>query len=179
MRKMLPIIIGVLVALLVSAFVKDAIIKASVEKGVEMVTGLKLRIQGFKAGLVNSLVAIRNLRLFNPRGFKDSVMLDMPEIYVDYDLPAVFKGKIHLKEVRIDLKEFYVIKNAKGEVNLDSLKVVQESKGEAPAKEKPAEEGKGMEFQIDTLQLKVGKVVYKDYSQGGEPKVQEFSSSSS
>ena len=33
---------------------------------------------------------------------------------------------------------------------------------------------KAPEIQIDSLTLKVGKVVYKDYSKGGEPSVQEF-----
>ena len=40
----------------------------------------------------------------------------------------------------------------------------------------PAEKQKGKApgIQIDTLELKIGKVVYKDYSGGGEPSVKEF-----
>jgi hypothetical protein len=104
-------------------------------------------------------------------------MFDMPEIYVDYDLPAIASGKVHLPEVRIDLKEFLVVKNAKGELNLDSLKVVQAQK--APKKAGAAAEkkaaGKMPPMLIDTLSLKIGKVIYKDYSRGGEPSINEFS----
>jgi len=173
MKKIIGIVIGVFVVLLVLSVAKDALIKTSVEKGVEIVTGLRLGIQSFQVGLAKTVVGMKNLRLYNPGGYKDRVMLDMPEIYVDYDLPAVFRGKVHLEEMRMNMSEFTVVKNEKGELNLDSLKVVQEEK--KPARSAgPKEKGKAPEIQIDSLELKIGKVVYKDYSKGGEPSVQEF-----
>ncbi len=175
MKKLVTILIGILTVLLVSSFAKDMIVKVSVEKGVELVTGLSLKIRGFNVGIINTLVGIKDLRLFNPKGYKDSIMLEMPEIYVDYDLPAVFKGKIHLQEMRIDMKEFTVVKNEKGELNLDSLKVVQAQKeGKKPQEKTAKEGGKAPEIQIDSLELKIGKVVYKDYSRSGAPTVKEF-----
>jgi len=98
----------------------------------------------------------------------------MPEIYVDYDLPAIFKGKVHLEEMRLNMNEFVVVKNEKGELNLDALKVVQAQKEGKKPEAKAKEGGKIPEIQIDTLKLKVGKVVYKDYSGGGNPTVREF-----
>jgi len=173
MKKLLivlAVIAGIIIAV---AFLKDIIIKTSVEKGVQVVTGLNLRIGGFRLGLINQLVDIKSLMLMNPEGFKDRVMLDMPKIYVDYDLMAITKGKVHLEDVRVNLKEFNVIKNEKGELNLDSLKVVEAEK----KKEKPGakEKGKAPEIQIDSLELKIGKVVYKDYSRNpSNPTVREF-----
>jgi hypothetical protein len=172
MNKTIRILIIALVVILVLSFAKDAIIKTSVEKGAEVVTGLRLSIQSLRVGILNTLVGIKNLKLYNPKGFKDPLMLNMPEIYVDYDLPAIIRGKIHLPEVRINMQEFVVVKNADGKLNLDALNVVKEQKGEKPAK--PAEKGKAPEIQIDELQLTIGKVIYKDYSKGGEPQVQEF-----
>ena len=174
MKKMLFVVIGILLVIFILGAFKDVIIKISAEKGVEVVTGLKLRIGSFKVGILNSLVGIKNLTLFNPKGFKDKVMLDMPEIYVNYDLPDVMKGKIHLEEMRIDMKEFVVVKNEKGVLNLDSLKVVQSQKeGKKPA-EKGNKEGKAPDIRIDVLVLKIGKVIYKDYSKGGAPSIKEF-----
>jgi hypothetical protein len=172
MKKILFTVAGILAVVFVLLLAKDAAIKTSVEKGVELVTGLKLRMRSFRVGLINTLVGIRNLRLYNPGGYKDSIMVDMPEIYVDYDLPAIFKGKIHLEEIRIDMNKFVVVKNERGQLNLDSLKVVQDQKEgkEAEAKQK----GKVPEIQIDNLELKIGKVIYKDYSGGGAPSVKEF-----
>jgi uncharacterized protein involved in outer membrane biogenesis len=173
MNKTIRILIIALVVILVLSFAKDAIIKTSIEKGAEVVTGLRLDIQSLKVGILNTRVGIRNLKLYNPKGFEDPLMLNMPEIYVNYNLPAIISGRIHLPEVRIHMEEFLVIKNEDGELNLDALNVVKEEKGEKPAK--PAEEkGKAPEFQIDELQLTVGRVIYKDYTKGAEPQVQEF-----
>lgn len=174
MKKILiSVIVSVLAVVLVVGIAKDPIAKFSVEKAVEVVTGLKLSIGNLNIGVLKTLVGINDLKLFNPSGYEDKVMLDMPEIYVDYDLPAILGGKIHLRTVRLNMSEFVVVKNAKGELNLDALNVVKEQKGEKKAE--PAEKkGKAPEIQIDVLELKIGKVLYKDYSKGGAPQVQEF-----
>jgi len=173
-KTIITIVVCVVVAVFVLSFAKDLIVKVAVEKGVQAATGLRLSMRGLSIGLIKTLVDIDGLELFNPKGYEDKIMIDMPEIYVNYDLPAIMKGKIHLKEVRIDLKEFVVVKNEKGELNLDSLKVVQEQKEAKKPVAKKEEKGKAPEIQIDSLQLKIGKVLYKDYSKGGKPSVQEF-----
>ena len=173
MKKVIKIIALVLIVVVVGSFFKDVLIKSAVESGVKIVTGLKLSISSFRVGLINTMVGIKNLKLYNPAGFKDRVMLDMPEIYVDYNLGAIMKGKIHLEDLKINMNEFVVVKNEKGELNLDSLKVVQSSK----KKEAPKTSGKAAkipEIQIDSMELKIGRVIYKDYSKGGDkPVVQE------
>ncbi|MFA6637061.1 MAG: hypothetical protein WCV56_08200 [Candidatus Omnitrophota bacterium] len=173
MRKIFTtVLVVVLAVVLVLSVVKDPLAKFSVEKGVEMVTGLRLEIADLNIGILKTLVGIKDLKLFNPAGFEDEIMMDMPEIYVDYNLPAIVMGNIHLRTVRLNMNEFLVVKNAKGELNLNSLKVVKEEKTEK--KPAPAEKAKAPEIQIDVLELKVGKVIYKDYSKGGKPIVQEF-----
>jgi uncharacterized protein involved in outer membrane biogenesis len=175
--KTLLIIIVVIFAL---SFVKDFVIKTSVEKGVEIVTGLKLNIGSLNVGVIRPVASIRNMRLFNPAGFPDKIMMNISEIYVRYDLGAIIGGKVHLPEVRLGLKEFTVVKNSKGELNLDALKNVQaqkEAKSGAQKSGKPAEQktaGKAPEIQIDKLLLSVGKVVYKDYSKSATPSVKEL-----
>ncbi|MCX5679857.1 MAG: AsmA family protein [Candidatus Omnitrophica bacterium] len=162
----------VIIAMLVAvSVVKDITIRTAIEKGTEMVTGLRLTISGFNAGILRSTVKIRGLKLHNPKGFKDPVMVDIPEIYVDYDLPAIFGGTIHLREARINLAEFLVVKNKDGRLNLDSLKAITAQKQGKPAQDKS---GKPMKMRIDLLKLKIGKVVYKDYSSGEALFVREF-----
>lgn len=172
MKKLLIIVVVAVIAVFVLWAVKDIVIKASVEKGVEMVTGLKLKIGGLKVGILKPIVSIRNLKLLNPTNFPDRTMIDMPEIYVNYDLPAIIGGKIHLPEVRLALKEFVVVKNAKGELNLDALRTVQAQKeGKSPSQKAP---GKAPDIRIDVLKLSIGKVIYKDYSKGPTPDIREF-----
>ena len=146
MKKKWIVVVTILVTLLLLSVCKDMVIKVSVEKAVKIVTGLKLGIGSLNVGIVKSAVSIKNLRVFNPPQFKDSVMVNMPEIYVDYDLPAIFGGNVHLWDLRINLKEFVVVKNEKGELNLDSLKVVTAKKEGVKPEEKG---GKAPNIQID------------------------------
>jgi len=173
--KKLRIIGIVLLALLVCFLVaKDIIVKTAVSTGVEAVTGLKLDIKKMNIGLFKTLIGIKGLRLYNPEGFPDKTMIDMPEIYVDYNLGNILKKKVHLEEIRINLKEFTVVRTKDGKLNLDALKTVQDKKeGKKPSKEKE-EEGEMPELQIDSMDLKIGKVTLKDYSKGVKPSVIEF-----
>ena len=168
--KIVRIIVIALIAVLALGFIKNSAAKFAVESAAEIVTGLKLRMGGMDLGIINTSVKIKNLKLYNPAGYKDRVMIDMPGAYVKYDLMSIFSGKVHIEDMAIYLKEFVVVKNEKGELNLNALKMVKSGKGEAA----PAEKGKAPEIRIDKLQLKIDKVVYKDYSAGGEPSVKEF-----
>jgi len=170
MKKMLSVIVVVVVLLIVGYFAKNAIASRAISAGVRVMTGLKLNMRSMNVGIVRTLISIKGLELFNPSGFEDNLMVDIPEIYVDYDLAAFLKGKVHLEKVRLDLKEFVVVKNQKGELNLDSLKTVKEKKGIAMTKKKT----KMPNIQIDVLELKIGKVIYKDYLNREEPRVREF-----
>ena len=172
MKKFLTIGVIVIAVLFVLAVAKDVIIKVSVEKGAEIVTGLRLNIGSLNVGILRTVVGIKDLKLLNPPDFPDRTMVDMPEIYVNYDLGAIIGGKIHLPEVRLNLKEFVVVKNSKGKLNLDALRTVQAQKeGKSPSQTAP---GKAPEIRIDSLKLSIGKVIYKDYSRPGAPAVREF-----
>ena len=99
-------------------------------------------------------------------------MLDITEVGVDYDLPALLGGKLHFPLVLLDLNEMVVVKNPDGALNVDALKVA-ERKETTPAA-KPEKVSKPPSLKIDVLRLNVSKVIYKDYTQGKEPLVQVF-----
>ncbi len=170
--KTLKIILIVVVLIILGLFLfKNTIAKFTVSKGVNFITGLKLDIEEMKVGIFNTSVDIQGMKLYNPPNFTENLMVDMPQIYVDYDLKSLVKGKIHLENLKIDLRELIVVKNQDGELNLNSLKVVKETKKEEPAEKK---ESQKREFQIDTLNLKIGKVIYKDYTNRETPSIREF-----
>lgn len=172
MKKLTKMLLIIVVTVVVLVLGKNLIIKAAVEGGVQIATGLRLNIQSFSLSLLKGSVDIRGLKLFNPRGFKDKVMVDIPEILVDLDPQSLFQGKLHLEEMRFTMKELVVVKNANAALNLDALKPVQnQKKGKAAPTTKKQTAPK---MQVDRLHLKVEKVVFKDYSKGGEPQVKEF-----
>jgi len=174
--KLLRTVAILIVAALVVVFLgKNVIAKVAVEAGVKAVTGLGLRIQALDVGLPKTYVSVKGLEVLNPVGFPDRTLMDVPELYIDYDLPAILKGEVHLEELRLNMKELTVVRNAEGAVNVNSIRAVNKTKEEAkaPAKPKPAA-GKAPRVRIDRVSLQVGRVVYKDYSQGKEPQVKEF-----
>lgn len=176
MKKLL-IVLGVVVAVIAVLVIgRNFFVKAAVEAGVKAVTGLSLEMSKLDIGLFKTTLEIKGLKLYNPEGFKDKLMADLPEIYVDYDLKKIVQGKVHLPEVRLNLQQFTVVKNGQGVLNLDSLAVVQQKKeGAAPAKPAESKPAAMPDIQVDLLRLDIGKVVYKDYSAGrSEPNVQTY-----
>lgn len=161
-------VLGVIVLIVGGlAVAQNFIARAVVIAAVEQMTGAKAAIGGFYISLLRQKVSIRDFRLFNPRGFPKTVMVDIPEITVVLDVPALFKQKLHLPLVSVNLKEAVVIKDRDGKLNVDSLKFAQEQgKGTAAQKNMP--------FQIDVLQLTLGQVVVKEYHQSREPRVMVY-----
>lgn len=169
------IIIAVAVLLLLTV-VKDFIIKTAMTTVGSSVVGAKIEVSYFSVGLFTSKVHMRNFKLYNPPGFPNEPMVNMPEIRVDYDVPAFLGGKIHAPLVVFNMKEMNVIKNKEGKLNVDSLKIIEEQKAAADKKQEPQkQQTKPMPIRIDLLRLNVERVVFKDYSKGGDqPVVQVY-----
>ena len=91
MKKLGIVVIVILAVLLILVSAKNIIAKKAISAGVKNMTGLDLTIGSMNVGLFKSVIDIKQLQLNNPKGFNDKVMVDMPEIYADYDLGAFFK----------------------------------------------------------------------------------------
>ncbi len=149
---------------------KDLLIKSISTQAISKITGAPVTIGGFSLGLFKEGVKIENFKMYNPEGFSRELMVDIPKIYVYYSLPSILQGKLHLKNVELELKEIILVKNKEGRLNVDSLKVFKEKSTQEKAK-KPA---KAMPLQIDLLKLDLGRLVYKDYTLGEEPSVRAY-----
>jgi hypothetical protein len=172
MKKLLTIIIILVVIFVIAAVSKNIIAKGAITGLVKSISGLSLDMESVEVGIPTTKINIEGLKLYNPPEYADKVMIDMPQIYVDYGLGAFLKGKIYLHDLTLYLKEFVVIKNKEGKLNLDSLKVVKSEKEAAAPEEKKKEAPSKM--QIDVLNLKIDRVIYKDYSRGKEPIIKEY-----
>lgn len=175
--KKLGIIVGIIVVIFILLLVfKNILIKMAVEEGTKKVTGLELTIGTMDVGLLASKVDITDMRLLNPPGFHDKVMIDMSKFLVDFELASFFKKRAHLQTVELNLKELMVVRNKERKLNIDALTAVgQKKQGEKPVEQKEAkQEKKAPQITIDKLILKIGKVVYKDYSLGGTPFTKTF-----
>ncbi len=174
-KFLLIVCVFVIVMIGVIFIFRDQVIKFTVSAGVRKITGLRLDIEDLNVGIPETIIDIKGMKLYNPKGYEDKLMVDIPEIYFDYDLIAILKNDIHFNEVRIDLREMVVVKKKDGEMNLDSLKVVKSVETEdKTVKGEDTKEKKKTNFRIDHLKLKIGRVIYKDYSVGSKPSIKEY-----
>jgi hypothetical protein len=158
------LILIVITVVLLSVF-KDFLIKSAVTSIGSSVIGAPLTIDGLGLGIMSQKVRITNLKLYNPSGFpQEEPLIDIPEISVDADIPALLKGQLHVPYIVVNVKQMTIIKNKNGKMNVDSLKVVEEQKA-AMQKGKPKDskpKPKDMPIAIDYMRLNVGEVIYKD-----------------
>ena len=160
--KILIIIVAVIVVLLIA---RNIIIASAVKVGAKAIVGLDLGIKKLNVGLFRSAVLIKDFTVYNPKGYPYKQMAHIPEIFVDYSLIGFLQGKVHVEEIRFDLEEFDVVKNKEGKVNINELKAIQESSQKTDKKDTSKDKPKKkQEIQIDHMSLKIGKVVYHDFS---------------
>ena len=169
MKLLGKIVIIVFVVLVALVLMRNLVVKSVIQGGVGIATGMPVSIKKLDINFKKTLVDIEELVVKNPMGFEGTTFIDIPKILIDIDLGAILKGKIHLKNVELNLKQLSVVKNKKGELNLDKVKALTEAKKEskeAPKKAEPAKKAELPPFQIDRLHLKVGEASYIDYSSG-------------
>lgn len=131
-------------------------------KGIKKTCGLGVNIEKLNIGLPN--VSISGLKIYNPPGFKERLLADIPEVYMDFDLPAFFKNKVHLGKLKLEIKELAIILNEQGKLNVNSLALLVPKPGK----------GKPPEVKIDELAVKIGKVSYKGYFPVAGAKSKDF-----
>ena len=141
------------VALLVILFLaRNFIARKAVEVGVTKITGFPLQIGSVNVGLFSSKVDVHDLRLMNPADFEDKLFVDMPQLYVDYQLASMLKKAPHINDMLVNIKQLVIVKNNKGESNAKKLKGIVSS-GDSSTK-----------YSIDKLRIHVGTVTIKDFS---------------
>ena len=168
LRTTLVIVVIGLAGLLLT---KDVIAKAAVSGGITAITGLHSRIEAMQVEFLKTTVGLRGLQIMNPPGFSDHILVDIPDLYVDYRFGFFLQGKVHLDAMRLHLKELHVVRNRDGRLNLHAIKVLESGKTERRPTTTPR--GKMPAFQIDRLELKIGKVIFRDDRQS-PPIVKEF-----
>lgn len=164
--KKLIISIVVAVVIIVGGFViaRNILARTIIIKGVKAVTGMAVDIKSINIGLIRSGISVSGLRIYNPSGFSDRLLADIPEVYVDFDLLGLFRNQVHLRQLKIDINECDIILNESGKLNVNSLALFLPKPGG----------GKPPEVKIDELRLKIGKVIYKDYFPAVGARSKEF-----
>ena len=158
------IILGIIISFIVCiAFIKDQIIKSVVTAVASNITGTPVHMDNFSVNIFSSTIHISGFKMYNPPGFPEGLLVSCPKINVIYDRASLFNQKPHFLFIEVELNEMVLTKNKEGKLSVDSLKIVHPSKSSPP-----------VPMKIDLLNLKIGKIIYKDYTSGTEPSVRVF-----
>ncbi len=163
MKKFLIVLGIVAISLVCITIFKNLIIKSVVTTAASRITGAPVHMDRFQLNILSSTIHISGFKMYNPSGFPKGILVSCPKIKVIYDRATLFKQKRHFLIMEIEFKEMGLTKNKEGKLNVDSLKIVQQSKSSPP-----------IPMQIDLLTLSIGKIVYKDYTIGTEPSVRVY-----
>ncbi len=160
MKKFLIVLGMVAISLLGIAIFKNLIIKAVVTTSVSGITGAPVHMDSFLLNILSSTIQVSGFKMYNPSGFPEGILVSCPKIKVIYDRATLFKKKRRFLLVEIEIKELDLTKNKEGKLNVDSLKIARQPKSSPSTP-----------MQVDLLTLSIGKIVYKDYTLGTEPRV--------
>ncbi|MCM8756551.1 MAG: DUF3568 domain-containing protein [Candidatus Omnitrophica bacterium] len=173
MSKRIKIIVLVIVIILGFCLVRDFFIKSIIETVISNLIGTPTRIGSFSLSVVKQSIKISNFKMYNPKGFPQDILIDIPQMGVEYDLGALLKGKVHFKRVDFELKEIAMVKNKEGKLNIDSLKIM-EGKSKSTKEKKVEKPQKEIALHIDLMNLGIGRIVSKDYSVEGSEAIKVY-----
>lgn len=160
-------------SILLLGAVKNTLIQNVLAGALSRAAHVPVKMSSVNMSFLSGSIRIKNLKVYNPRGFEDKLMLEVPQIYIVFDAGALLKKQMHFKEVDLDLKELVVVKSKDGRLNVNAVKPSEEESRQIQ-QDKTKKTAQPPKLQIDKLSLSIGRVVYKDYSGGGAPAVQNF-----
>ncbi len=161
LRRLVAVLLVLGVALAGLLLAKDPICKILALRSLHEYTGLRAEIGHFKITFGSAAFQLRDLKLYNAPEFGGTLLADVPELLVDLDAVQVADGILHFRNLKLNLTELNVVKNAEGRLNLEGVeKAVREH-----LHRKKRKKGEKFELEfggIDQAQLTLGRIAYHD-----------------
>lgn len=156
------LVLYTLLLVVVILLFRNVIVEALLERTLRAETGMEVSIGRLQIGLTEPTLAIYDLRMYNPDEFGRSSCLDVPELYLEYNLSALLDKRIQLKLVRLNLAELNIVQSEDGRFNLESFRF-------RPDRNSRVSGSNPFEFQqIETLNLALGRFKYTNMKNSSE-----------
>lgn len=158
----------IIVVLVLGLLFRNWVVKTAIEKGSAFL-GVPTTVQTVNISIEDPHIEIKDLIVSNPvdKGFNENnVVYEVRRFFCDYDILAMFKKNVHVRDVQIDLRYFNVELNDKGDLNIlnlkpDMIKDLKASQGDKKAEEELKDETK---ISVDKLMLKLDTLEFQSSS---------------
>lgn len=125
---------------------KDRILSLIVPQMISRMLGAEVDVQNVSLSFSEQSLIVEGLKVFNPSGFPEQVMLDVPFIHANIDVDSLFKHRIYLPFLKINIEAVNIDYNSKQVSNIKTaFNIGSTRKGRA-----------SWSYQIDYLALIVG-----------------------
>jgi hypothetical protein len=114
------LLLGIVLAV-AAILVKDTIIKSLVTTAVARKIGLPVKIGVMEVGLLTPTVSLENIVIYNSAEFGGAPFLEIPELYIEYDLRDARNRETHFHLMRLKMREINIVESAQGKTNLFEL----------------------------------------------------------
>ncbi|VAW17738.1 hypothetical protein MNBD_BACTEROID05-768, partial [hydrothermal vent metagenome] len=104
MKIFKKVLIGLVVFLVVLFFGRNIVVKTGIQVGAKIAAGVDVSVGKVDIGANLGSVHLVDLKVKNPGGFEDKIMLDIPEVFLSVDVKGLLSNKIHISEIRMNLK---------------------------------------------------------------------------
>ena len=138
---------------------KDTLARSFAEQQIRRSTGFDAKIGRLQLGLFEPRLHIDDLTLYNPSDFGGSPFLDAPDIQAEYVPSELALGRVHLKFLRLNLRELNLVES-NGRTNL--LELLHAITPEPAATRSSPRFGRYSFTGIDLLNLSIGRIRYTD-----------------
>ena len=159
-------VIFVAILLLVLCIIfRNWVVKTGIEKGSEF-AGVPTTVQSVSISIEDPKIEISGVCVGNPtgKGFKEeNSVYEVRKFFCDYDILAMFKKNVHIRDVQVDLSYLNVELSKEGKLNIlslkpDMIKDLKASQGDQQAKEELKDEP---QISVDKLMLKLDTVEFQ------------------
>ena len=161
-KRLLTVAVLGLVVVTGIALCRQIIAQKTVETVFKQTTGFPIRIESLQLSPWHSRCAAGGIQLFNPPEFAERLFADVPRLYVDYEFGSLFCARAQITRADLHIREIVIVKNTNGHSNIEQLRGLGMRETEGRSVPRP--------FQIDTLNLRIGRVVTKEYNKDGSCK---------
>ena len=164
MRFLYGILVFVIFVLAVILINKDDVAKWLIINRVKFITGHDVSLDKASVHSVNSILYVKNFQLKNPSPYDELVAAEVPFLAIRMDLRDLLNRRVHLYNLTIDMAQLVIERRSDGAVNLHTIRDIRNNHRAQIL----AGGGKSFitSFQIDVLELKIDRVVFRDHLQG-------------
>lgn len=160
------LVLLLLAAILALSF--DTIVTSIAEGKLRKHTGLEVRLEKLALRPWSGRARVEKLVIYNTAEFGGGPMMDIAELFVEYDPALAKERKLHLTVLRFNLAELNIVVNKEGQSNLDGVRKAVE---EIRRGQRVAKTNSPMEFVgLDMLNLTLGKGTWTDLRNSGTPR---------